>query len=270
MTRANNEVDASTSSLASGDHDGAVCYLCLDGGVDESGQPLRRDCACRGTDAGFVHLSCLADYAETKSKQARTMKEFVTPWIDCPSCHQEYQNELSIDIATEFVSFVRRQYPDNTQRQVESLHVKLRALIDMFDRLQPVQKRETGVTADVVLSLIDRMKNESPLTRRYSFFAAIAHNVHGRIAFAEGTDESAKRAVVHFEKCLEVSKVIGRLQNQSMKVAITMRSCWRHPENCTKCVLLNWGKSMDKQFMREEIMLLTSRMQTVGMRQGNC
>ena len=47
----------------------AVCYLCLDGGVDDdSGQPLQRDCACRGTDAGFVHLSCLTDYAANKSK----------------------------------------------------------------------------------------------------------------------------------------------------------------------------------------------------------
>jgi hypothetical protein len=34
-----NDVDASTDLKA-------VCYLCLDGGVDdEDGQPLRRDCA---------------------------------------------------------------------------------------------------------------------------------------------------------------------------------------------------------------------------------
>ena len=53
MTRANNKLDTS-SSLASSDDDGAVCYLCLDGGVDDNaGQPLRRDCSCRGTDAGL-------------------------------------------------------------------------------------------------------------------------------------------------------------------------------------------------------------------------
>ena len=54
------------ASIASDDGE-AVCYLCLDGGADAS-QPLRRDCACRGTDAGFVHLSCLTNYAETKCK----------------------------------------------------------------------------------------------------------------------------------------------------------------------------------------------------------
>jgi hypothetical protein len=39
MTRANNKLDAS-SSLASGDDDGAVCYLCLDGGDDDAGSAV--------------------------------------------------------------------------------------------------------------------------------------------------------------------------------------------------------------------------------------
>ena len=77
----------------------AECYLCLDGGDDdEAGQPLRRDCACRG-------LSCLAAFAESKSKQARSMDEFRNPWGECPGCHQYYQNGLAVDIATKFVSF---------------------------------------------------------------------------------------------------------------------------------------------------------------------
>jgi hypothetical protein len=85
---------------------------------------LLRDCACRGTDAGFVHLSCLTNYfAIAKSKQARDTVDFVTPWERCPSCDQYYQNELAVDIATEFVSFVRRQYPDDTQNQMEALHL---------------------------------------------------------------------------------------------------------------------------------------------------
>ena len=74
------------SSLASGGiGDGeSVCYLCLGGDLDDDGQPLRRDCACRGTDAGFVHLSCLTDYAATKSKQATN--EFRDPcWFACMS-----------------------------------------------------------------------------------------------------------------------------------------------------------------------------------------
>jgi threonine synthase len=72
------------------------------------------------------------------------MIEFKVPWRVCPSCHQEYQNELGIDIATKFGSFVRRQYPRDTKKQVEALYSKLRALGSMFERLQPVQKREAG------------------------------------------------------------------------------------------------------------------------------
>ena len=206
IKHSNNELRVQTS----GDDGEAVCYLCLDGGVDETDQPLRRDCSCRGTDAGYVHLSCLTGYAETKSIRAHGMNQFSDPWRVCPSCNQVYQNELAIDIATKFVSFVRGQYPDNTHRQVEALNVKLRALNSMFGRLQPRQKREFGVTANVLLSLIGRIKtNVSPLPKRYSEFQADAHYAHGRIALEEGTEESARRAVVHFANQLEVKEAIS-------------------------------------------------------------
>jgi hypothetical protein len=199
---------------SSGDKE-AVCYLCLDGEADE---PLRRDCACRGSDAGFVHLSCLAEYAATKSKQAGDTNEFRKPWAICPNCHQDYQNEFAVDIASEFVSFVRNQYPNNTRGQVESLHLKLRALNNMLERLQPVQKREAGVTANVIISLIERMKGEvSPLPMRYSQFEADAFTVHGHIAIDEGTKESARRAVARFEKVLKVGEAIG--DNEGIAIA---------------------------------------------------
>jgi hypothetical protein len=186
---ASNDDGVATSSLTSDDCGEAVCYLCLDGG-DDDGQPLRRDCACRGTDAGFVHLSCLTNYAETKSKgwDGHSMNEFIMPWRECPHCHQSYQNMLRIDIANKFVSFVRRQYPKDTER----LYVKLVALVNMLDTLQSMQKREAGVTATVLLSLIDRIKSESPpLHMRYSRFQAFAYSTHGNIALNEGTEESA-------------------------------------------------------------------------------
>jgi len=200
------------SSLLASDDDGvAVCYLCLDGGLDEAGQSLRRDCACRGTDAGFVHLSCFAEYAAAKSKQARNkdMKSFINPWHTCPGCHQKYQNELRIDIASEFVSFVRRQYPRDTQSQVESLFVKVCAFDSILNMLKPVQKREAGVTANVLLSIIDRMKGDASLSRRYCQIEAFAYGAHGRIALNEGTEESARRAVAYFEKELKVCKATG-------------------------------------------------------------
>jgi hypothetical protein len=138
------------------------------------------------------------------------MNEFIKPWETCPGCHQYYQNELAVDIASKFVSFVRRQYPRDTQKQVESFDMKLYALMKMFERLQPVQKIEAGVTANVMLSLIDRMKGDaSLLPRRYSQMDASAYRVHGLIALDEGSEESARRAVAHFKKDLKVCKAIG-------------------------------------------------------------
>ncbi len=99
------------------------------------------------------------------------MIEFIEPWREDMSYMSSKipQNELGIDIATccdcvatELVSYVRGQYPRDTQKQVEALHLKLKlhALNSMLHRLQPVQKRESGVTANVLLSLIDRTKKE--------------------------------------------------------------------------------------------------------------
>ena len=79
----------------------------------------------------------------------------------------------------------------------------------MFERLQPVRNRELGVTANVLLSLIDRMRVVAPLSKRYSEFEADTYNVHGWIALNEGTEESARRAVPHFEKQLQVCEAIG-------------------------------------------------------------
>jgi hypothetical protein len=141
------------------------------------------------------------------------MNQFRDPWRECPSCHQDYQNKLAVDITSKFVSFVRGQYPRDTEKQVESLHLKLRALNSMFGRLTAEQKREIGVTANVLLSLIDQMRaNASPLPMRYSQMEADAYGVHGRIAIKEGTEESARRAVTHFENQLEVSEAIGNAE----------------------------------------------------------
>ena len=196
--------------MTSTNNEETVCYLCLDGDVDEAGHPLRRDCSCRGTDAGFVHLSCLAKYAAAKSERARDTKEFREPWDRCPSCHQDYQNELRIDIASEFVSFVRRKYPRDTEKQVEALQAKLCGLCFMLGGLQP----EAGVTANVMLSLIDRMKiDASPLSMRCAQAEAYAYTAHGYIALNEGTEESAKRALTHFEKQLKVYEAIGNVDD---------------------------------------------------------
>jgi hypothetical protein len=94
--------------------------------------------------------------------------------------------------------------------EVEARQLKLLAFNSMLNKLQPVQMREAEDTANILLSLIERMKIEVfPLPRRYSQFEAYAYNALGRIALYEGKEESARRAAVYFQKVLKVSKAIG-------------------------------------------------------------
>ncbi len=106
---------------------GASCWICLHEDADDSGQPIRRDCSCRG-DSGWVHLSCLIQYAETKSEgwikkngemywgtgmlaggvidnEARK----TDPWMVCPNCRQHYISQFSIDIIDGKVTFVKKR-----------------------------------------------------------------------------------------------------------------------------------------------------------------
>ena len=92
----------------------AACYFCLEEGGDEEGKPLLRNCSCRG-DSGFAHLSCLVTYAEQKCKAVVVvtetfLNEFSEPWETCNNCKQNFQGQLSIDLASAFVSFAEATF----------------------------------------------------------------------------------------------------------------------------------------------------------------
>jgi phosphoribosylformylglycinamidine (FGAM) synthase PurS component len=71
-----------------------------------------------------------------------------------------------------------------------------------------VQKIEAGVTANVLLSLIDRLRAVALLTKRYSEIDAYTYNTHCCIAIDEGSEESARRAVEHYANQLVVNEAI--------------------------------------------------------------
>lgn len=89
----------------------ASCWICLEGGQDESGQPLRRDCSCRG-NAGFAHVSCIIKFAEVKCKEITEYEAgvFDDPWTICHHCKQPYQNDLALDVSAACVPFAEKTY----------------------------------------------------------------------------------------------------------------------------------------------------------------
>ena len=124
-------------------------------------QPLRQDCFCRGESAGFCHISCIVKYAEQKTKQldGRYLNAFKEPWKVCRNCCQYYQNELAVDLAAEFVTFVEKEHPSNQWKQLQALHLKLPAVQGMA--IQPTQKRETKQIVSRMLSMIRAMKTSN-------------------------------------------------------------------------------------------------------------
>ena len=61
------------------DDDDPCCFICLGGTDEESGEPLTRECSCRGT-MGYVHRSCLVNYLEEKKKKRSILVKPLTVW----------------------------------------------------------------------------------------------------------------------------------------------------------------------------------------------
>jgi hypothetical protein len=177
---------------------------------DDNLERLRRDCSCRGSNAGFFHLSCLVEYAKRENQKwddsdpdNRNLDYFVKPWQVCPSCKQDYQNTLAVNIVNDFVSFVKRQHPHDKQMQVVALY---RTLTSLYNNHHQSQIDEAKEVAEGILILIQETKKDTPvLPKLYTLLEALTYNHLGAIALKEGTEESAKKALVQFEKCLELS-----------------------------------------------------------------
>lgn len=188
------------------------CLICFGEGPDSAGRPLRRDCSCRGDDAGYCHLSCIVKYAEQKSQQwnGGDINQFRKPWEVCSSCNQSYTNELAVDLATEFVTFVKEIYPRDQLRNLEARVLRLESIQNMASRLQPKQRKVAKQIGRNILMLTKQIKLTQPsLSTRCLLAEAVTYNSLGRIALVDKTEESSRVAVISFEKCRAANKAIG-------------------------------------------------------------
>jgi len=192
-----------------GGEDVPHCWICHEEDTNELGEPLRRDCSCRG-DSGFAHLSCLVEYAkhQTNHCDGRDFSILRTIWKECPCCNQPYQNELGVELATELVSYVEEQHPDNKGMLVTALNEKLMSLerMDKKNRCTPPIQQEAKYIANKTLSMFDLMKaEENPLLNKVKHIEPKVYNCLGRVALEDGTKEGAQEALAHFEKYRDLS-----------------------------------------------------------------
>jgi hypothetical protein len=206
------------ASPSATDNKGPTCWVCLEHDDEDGGEPLRRDCSCRGEDSGFAHLSCIVEFAECRSKKwhsrhCEDLSEFTKPWDTCINCNQSYQNELALDIADRFVTFaIENNHPNYQQFFLEALALKLRVLVPApSPTLLTMPRLKVKIIALNLLSLIQKLKAESStaLTMRSRQIEPLAHNHLGVITLAEEMGFGAKAAVTHFQKSLQLSKAIG-------------------------------------------------------------
>ena len=80
-----------------------ACWVCLEEGPDDAGQPLQGElCACRGS-ASHAHIRCVVQYA----RSANSGPNAVEAWQVCPTCKQDYASDgLRMALAREHHSMV--------------------------------------------------------------------------------------------------------------------------------------------------------------------
>ena len=208
---------------------GAVCWICLDGGADDTGKPIVRDCACRGDDAGFAHTSCIIQYAQKKCEQTIIdSSEFTSPWLICPNCKQSYQNELSIHISDALVSFAKQKYDypgnelEDKMKIMEAIRLQIQTNIDALRSGRDVTLAKDKIEKLIrkLLAMVDQLKEEhdmggwsrlAPDTNRYicGFFEAFGYLNLGRITSVDQSQQSIKTAIDYFFRAREIYTLYG-------------------------------------------------------------
>ena len=216
--------------------DGAACYFCLGEEADEEGMPLVRDCSCRGDSAGFVHFSCLVMYAEQKSKQADEgdMDAFTEPWEKCTNCKQPFMGQLSVDVASDFVSFAEATYGHEGSNMWDKMNVlaALRTKIEVLQKFFAIDKSGGMVERDklisTLLSMVDQTKKDFNMGRwanmptgsdEYKYYRRMCGNYEAFVYECLGmpsldfTEKSVKSKITHLKKALVIYNLFGMTES---------------------------------------------------------
>ena len=97
-------------------------------------------------------------------KLARMEAELLNAWSNCPTCHQSFQGQFSIDLWSRCGTFLKDNTTDSIGLYVEALTNKLMSMANTYayeDTWRMVHKNEATRIANELLSLYEEMKEES-------------------------------------------------------------------------------------------------------------
>ena len=222
-----------------------ACWICLEEVADNVGVLPVRDCSCRGETAGYAHPSCLIAYATTKSIQLKngcSTKDKEEGWRKCPTCKQQYQNQLSLDLCSAYVTFAESPEGKKCVDIRNALEVNISCIKDiLIDRTKTmsiplsrsggkdkvlsatnVSIRDNGIKlCDKLLSLVLQQKNDSKNTK---YMPKIMHweaDTYESIGFLHNLDQTREAGEIAL-KYLEELKVSTKQCYLNRKTTYTM------------------------------------------------
>ena len=128
---------------------GTRCFICLE---DEEDGVLLRGCACRGEGAGYVHVDCLARFAETRAKEAKRgiWLDNDKTWYQCVTCQRILEGKLGLEMCRRLwrrAVPIRKEFPSNYAMACTVLSGAL------------TQRSDDPFVKEAALSLVQESKN---------------------------------------------------------------------------------------------------------------
>ena len=220
---------SNAAGLPDRDDDAPCCWLCLQEGADDSGEPLCRDCSCRGT-SGFAHLSCAVKYAESKARELYENGDIpVGPFINCPNCNQYYQGEVEYAFAKAQVEFFEREFKNDLEMNLFGMVCKLRSLVNLYEMKissDEQYRREGEYVCSKMLSIIEQMKQNSSLERYKKRYIAASNMDLGDFFRRIGSNDYLEKAKKHYILSKDLYEELGE-ENDKMSVMILERKICR-------------------------------------------
>ena len=196
------------------------CWICLEEGPNKAGEPLVRDCSCRGS-SGLAHLSCIIKHAESEGRrvvdtvpaEAFTSARFAKAFEFCPNCKQQYQNDVIYKLTKAAVDFTEREYKD-----VKSGYLLGHTLTNRLTVLDPKNnsddKAEGEESCAKILTIIEEMKRNGELAQNwkeelYIYLESSAYGAIGSYYMCLDTKENLTQAKLYVEKGRDIFKEMG-------------------------------------------------------------
>ena len=107
------------------------------------------------------YATCLVKY--TKQKCRANFVEFQEPWRICTNCKQPFQNQLSIDLTSSFISFTEEAYDHAGNSKWDKMNIMIahQLKICAMGNSNKIQKVEKVRIINKLLLVVDGCTNEA-------------------------------------------------------------------------------------------------------------